>query len=87
MSDEVLELYGVAEIIADGVAKVHMIGNVIRLCFWRWERSEDGTLHKVCAGKLFITKEGLIASRPQTSAALGESNPNIQQRGDAMTAH
>jgi hypothetical protein len=87
MSDEVVELYSVAEIIADGLAKVHMIGGVVRFCFWKWEQSGDGSMHKVCAGKVFITKDGLVESRPQITAALGQPNQIARSEVDLMTAH
>lgn len=85
--NQILDCFGVPEIAADGIAAVHMISTVVRLCFWRWHEEADGSLQRVCTGRLFITKDGLIASRPFISAALDSTTGGIITLGERERHH
>lgn len=71
MGEDIAEIYGVPEIFADAVAGAYMAGGVIRMCFWSWQTPPGGEPQKVMSGRLLITREGLIASRPLVSKVLG----------------
>ena len=81
MTDEISELYGVPEITADGISRVHIVAGLVRLVFWEWQIGPNGSLQRVLSGRLRITKEGLICSRPMISAVLTAADPQHRMIG------
>jgi len=88
MTVEVVENSIVPEIFADELAQIHIVRNVMRFCYWTWQKGPDGILQRTVVVRMAMPLEGVLASRPKISAAMEKhANPRVTCLSDMNTAH